>query len=119
MDNVTTQLINELAQKSGTTTEYLWNVLIKQVKINAMMDLCYYIIIIILGIIIYNVHKYLRKPKNEYGFTGYDKHDGLDIIMIVITGLWGLIALICFFNIGNTITAFINPEYWALKQIIK
>lgn len=41
MNEQTVKLVEQLAQKLGTTTEYLWNVLIKQAPISAAIDMIY------------------------------------------------------------------------------
>ena len=60
MNDQTAKLIEQLAQKLGTTTEYLWSVLIKQAPIDALSRLAFFIVSIIGGIIIYKAHRYFH-----------------------------------------------------------
>lgn len=117
MENLT-PLLEKLAEKLGTTTEYLWSVLIHQAPISALTDLLYFVLVIIGGIVIFIIHKRLMK-KNKYGNNKYDdSDDGLIVLMVVVTLVWAIIFIVCFFNIGNIITGFFNPEYWALNKVL-
>lgn len=120
MGNETVKLIEQLAHKLGTTTEYLWHVLIKQAPISAITDLLYLIFTIICGIIIYKFHKYFKKERGDDYRSIYDddEYSLITTAMIVITGLWVVIFIACFFSIDNIINGFLNPEYWSLKQVI-
>ncbi len=119
MNDQTTKLVEQLAQKLGTTAEYLWAVLLKQAPISAATDLIYLILVIIGGVLLYKLHKYLSEEGGEYKNSIYcDKEELVVIPMVLVTFLWGVIAIVCFFCIGNIINGFFNPEYWALKEIL-
>lgn len=113
MNEQTTQLIEQLAQKLGTTTEYLWGILIKQAPVSATIDLIYFIIIIILCVLFWRIHRYFCKTDK------YSDYEDLLIIPMVFIGSFILIlAAMSFFSLGDIITAFINPEYWALDEVL-
>ena len=119
MNDQTTKLIEQLAQKLGTTAEYLWTVLLKQAPISALTDLFYLVITTIIGIGLYKLHKYFCKDGiGEYDNSLYDDNDYVAPVMIALTIIWGICIIACFFSIGNIINGFVNPEYWALKQIL-
>ena len=120
MNEQTTKLIEQLAQKLGTTTEFIWEVLIKQAYISAITDIIYIVLIIIVGILIFKKHyKFSKIYKDDFGTTSeYDESESKIIFMIAIGMLWLIAALYTFFSIGNIIEGFANPEYWALKQIL-
>ena len=108
-----TGVLEQLAIKLGTTTEYLWNVLISQARISAITDLIYIILISIIGIIIYKVHKKLMKEEK------YDYYEEpLIAVMVIISLVWAILFIAFFFSIGNIINGFLNPEYWALKEVL-
>ncbi len=110
MEKEIIKLIEVLADKLGTTTIYLWKILVKQAFISGITDIIQYIIIIIATI-------WLTK------FTKRKVKDDMEDYEIVITcAMWivmALLLIIAFFSIGTTITAFTNPEYWALEQLTK
>ena len=113
MNEQTTKLIEELAQKLGTTAEYLWAVLIKQAPISAMTDLLFFILASFSGILLYKLHKWMSEKDI------YEDYEDIAIApMIVLTILWGIIWIVFFFSLGNVITGFLNPEYWALKEVL-
>lgn len=107
MNEATTKLIEELASKLGTTTEHLWGVLIKQAPISGTCDvavLSAWLIIQILGFL------WIRTKIKEAD----DKIIPL-IACLVATLVW--IAAVGS-GLHIIIASFINPEYWALKQLI-
>jgi len=121
METQIISFLREITNKLGTKAEYLWSILIKQAQISAITDLFYYLIVIISGVILYKYHK--QFSKKEYGYnkeyTKYFEDDGTEIIMIALFILWLIFLLVSLMSIEDTITKFINPEYWALKNLIK
>jgi len=108
-----TGVLEQLAVKLGTTTEYLWSVLISQAKISAITDLIYIVLNIIIGIMLYKLHINLSKRDL------YDEYEEPLIAVMVIGALvWCVIFLINFFSIGGIINGFFNPEYWALQKVL-
>ena len=120
MNTETTKLIEQLAQKLGTTTEYLWSVLIKQAAISAATDLLYLILVIIGLIVLIKLHFKFSIVKGD-GWdnrSDYEKSDGLGIAMACIAVVLGGMFFVCFFSIGDIINGFVNPEYWALDKVL-
>jgi len=119
MNDQTTELIEQLAQKLGTTAEYLWAVLLKQAPISAATDALYFILMIIWGVVLWKLHLYLSKKNGEYDLSIYDKQEENVIIpMVTLTLIWGIWFIAFFFSIGNIINGFLHPEYWALKEVL-
>jgi len=121
MNDQTTQLIEQLAHKLGTTTEYLWSVLVKQAAISAITNLIYLIFMIVSGFILYKVHKYLslERGDDEYSkISYYEDNDILYVPMGVLAFVWVILTIVAFFSIGIIINGFVNPEYWALEKIL-
>ena len=113
-----TPLLEKLAEKLGTTTEYLWGVLLKQAPIIAATELVYLVLVILGGIVLYKIHKRLSK-KVDGNNSIYYKADELVIAPMVIAAIiWVILFIMCFFSIGTIITGFFNPEYWALDEIM-
>ena len=119
MNEQTTKLIEQLAQKLGTTAEYLWNALLKQAQISATIDLVYLVIVTIMGIGLYKLHKYCAKETGEYKESIYkDKGEIVTPAMVILAIVWVIFFVACFFSIGNIINGFFNPEYWVLKEVL-
>ncbi len=119
MNEQATKLIEQLAQKLGTTAEYLWAVLLKQAPVSAMIDLVYLVIVAIMGVGLYKLHKYCTKETGEYKESIYeDKGELVKPAMVILAIVWGIFFIICFFSIGNIVNGFFNPEYWALKEVL-
>ena len=123
MNEETLQAVTALAQKLGTTSEYLWSVLIQQAYLEAGLSL---VNIIVWGMITFFVVKIVyrktRTPK-ETKEELYPKAEWTEEGAVAAWLVSGVLILIAFIIISvefnNLITALFNPEYWALKQIIK
>lgn len=118
MNEKTTQLIEQLAQKLGTTVEYLWSILLKQAFVDATTRLIIVICTIILGIILYKTHKSFSK-KNSNGYTSYDNKGYFIEIMVISTVLFVVFILGSINCIPYIINGYFNPEYWALCKILE
>lgn len=110
MDDKMVALIEKLAAKLGTTSEYLWAVLTKQALISGITDIAQYIA---LAVVVCLVVRY-REKLNEFG------SDNEFIFVMMCAGgiVLAIVCVVAFFCIGNTVSALFNPEYWALKQVL-
>ena len=118
MNDNTTKLLEQLAKKMGTTTEYLWRVLLKQAPIDATVTLLQFIAIVLFGYAIWRVHKKLLSEDKD-GDTGYYKYEEAAAIpMIIATIVFAIMFLICFCCLGDIVNGYFNPEYWALQKVL-
>jgi uncharacterized membrane protein YfcA len=109
MDDNTLQALTQLAQKLGTTAEYLMGVLIKQGPISGLIDL------LIMAIMAYGsyigVRLVLRKNDDDneiavvFGWIGI-------VTFCIVT------SLVILLQLNQAITGIIHPEFWALQQIL-
>jgi len=121
MNEQNLQLISLLAQKLGTTSEYLWFVLIKQATISGTIDL---IIMSFWLSCIWIVYKFINnkfKEKNGYEPSSYQyniNHSERLTSLVIWSIASTVIILIIGMCLSDTISTFINPEYWALNKIL-
>jgi len=114
MNKETTDLIKQLADKLGTTAEHLWGVLVKQAPISASVDLVASILLVIVFIAVWvRTIKLLYRKKDEYDFEEKSLFIGIACVVSAI-----IIPLISR-TLTTTLAGFYNPEYWALRQLIK
>lgn len=107
------KLIEQLAAKLGTTAQFLWLVLIKQAKVEAIEDVCFVLLCIpcFWFYAKYTLWCGKKCAKNE----DEDIHMiGMVIFGIVCTIMFGFM-LAALFEIP---TMLLNPQYWALQQIL-
>ena len=122
MNQQTTELLNTLAIKFGTTVEHLWAVLVKQAMISAAFNLGFTILAIVglvfwLLLILSKFKVPLKTEENPHPESSWDadaKEFTYTITAVVTLALFITLS----FAIYDTATAIHNPEYWALKQII-
>lgn len=121
MNENITKLLEQLAQKMGTTTEYLWGVLLRQAPISSTISLIQFLATILFGFALWKIHKRLVKTEkgDRYEENGYEKYE-MAAILPMIFGLI-LFAILFIYHlsaIGDIINGYFNPDYWALKEII-
>lgn len=111
MNEQTAKLIEQLAQKLGTTTEYLWAVLLKQAQIQAMVMLFQFLLIAIFGYVLLKIHKRLSVTKDY-------EEENVVIPMAIGLIIFAFLAIYAFFCIEDIFNGFFNPEYWALSKVL-
>jgi len=110
MEEKAIELLEQLAVQLGTTAEYLWGVLVRQAYVNAIISIIIEIVFFIfIATYIKLLIKYIHKSdSDDYGIPLF---------------IGGFISIIMFgFMIGgilDIVTGFVNPEYWALKEILR
>ena len=121
MNDNTTKLIEQLAQKLGTTSQYLWNVLLKQAPIDATITLVQTLVILIFGYILFKLHKRLSKEKDYNGYkeTGYAHYEELAAFPMIIAAIaFTILIIFCFCCFSDIVNGYFNPEYWALNKVL-
>lgn len=115
MNETTAKLLEQLSAKLGTTSEYLWSVLLKQAPIDATITLVQTIMVIIAGIAIFKFHVHLSNDDNE---LSHYESEALAGLMFVLAIVWIIFAIACFFCMEDIVNGYFNPEYWALNKIL-
>jgi hypothetical protein len=119
--------LDALAAKLGTTAEYLWGVLVKQGKVEGVMQIAEFLILVVLTISFglftknYLYPHYLEWQGKYTEFGGWRTQEKATVFYDLT---WvGLVVTVIFMgvtlaNAFDWVTPMFNPEYWALKQII-
>lgn len=119
-----TPLLRELAAQMNTTVEFLWGVLVRQAQVYAISYIVDTIIVLVIAYLFASVLNHWRRSNVGFDFMEVPTQDEgkwalylfLSIVLGIIT-LTGMLAIIFTFN--NFLTALLNPEYWALQQILE
>lgn len=107
MNEQTQKLIEQLAQKLGTTAEHLWGVLVRQAPVSGVTHIVCWIIA---GVFFYVSFKRIKAGEDA----------DAKVLLWALWSLGFLMFLPMFYQDSQLILAsFFNPEFWALKQIIK
>lgn len=120
MNEQTIKLLEQLAKKLGTTTEYLWTVLIKQAPIDSTLTLFQILLVIIFGIVLYRVHKrFLKENDNTDSRSIYDEYDEYaKYPMFILTIVFAFLIVVSIFSIESVVNGYFHPEYWALNKVL-
>ena len=107
-------IINALAEKLGTVPSELWEVLLRQAKVSAVNDIFYLVVMILLSVYIYINYKQWVKDL---------KSPDTEIIAGIKLGIAGVFFVTFFvtlpFVLSDITVALLNPEYWALEQLLR
>ena len=120
-DNNSTKLIEQLAAKFGTTTEYLWGVLLRQAPIDSTINLIQIALVMLFGWFLYKTHKRLMKKDGDgnYARNSYEKYEmGATLPMVIGAIVFAILIFVSFLCIPDIINGYFNPEYWALNKIL-
>jgi len=117
MNEATTKLVEELATKFGTTAEHLWGVLVRQAPISGVCDA----IAIVAWIIGLAWALRLVKSKTQKPESGYAEWED-EAFAFFAWMVWGITAAVVLIVAGvcfaDIVASIVNPEYWALKQVM-
>lgn len=114
MDQNTAKLLEQLSHQLGTTSEYLWGILLKQAPISAAISIFQIALIAGFGVILYKIHMLCKNNDS------YDESDHIRMLMVILAFveiLFIILGLILI--VPNILNGFLNPEYWALHEIMK
>lgn len=115
MNEHTATLLQSLATKLGTTTEYLWTILLKQAPVYASIVIAQYVVTVAVLVAAFAGRRYIERFLRGW----FEQEEVTAFIFCVIAGLCTVVWLLaCAFEFGNVVTAYINPEYWALNKVL-
>jgi len=116
MDDKTTALIQQLAERLGTTTEHLWGVLVRQAPISGTVDL------LAMGGFVFVTYWLFRLLLRKTKQWKDDHVPDAPFLEVVLWAGWALLAVFTTVflavDAANVVAAFVNPEYWALMQLV-
>jgi len=110
--------LDALADKLGTSAQFLFNLYVKQAHVQVVNTLTYGVFTLILGVAAcYLLHKGISIQTNDE-LNWREQNKGIaPTIVGAILGVVAICFLIAFID-GNLYTALMNPQYWAFKEIL-
>ncbi len=113
-------VVNNLAEKLGVAVEYIFEILIKQARIDACVKILYFLICLILLVIgcrvAWHCYKQIRNidiNKISDETAGYLAALVAIGVLLILPGIFGGIE-----QLSNILTGFVNPEYKAIEMIL-
>lgn len=117
MNDKMTEVLEQIAIKLGVTADHLWGVMIAQQRIDAVLSAGF--VIFVCAFYWYYIRfarRAVESTKKKFIEAFVEPEVGVPVLILGIIGLSlfppGLIA------IDNAITAIINPEFGALKDLL-
>lgn len=99
--------IEKLADKLGVTVEYLWEILLEQAFISAVHTSIFLVVFIVGTVLLY-------KKANSIEPL-FERETAMGLMYGIIFFTVCMSAVMSY----EIISGFFNPEYWALKQVLK
>ena len=112
-------ILRVLAEKFGTTTEFLWSILVKQAYVTGITHTVGFVLA---GLFVFGWNRVawgLKLPQEPHEDRGGDKTFGIMMVRlfgVVAACIW---AMLFFCGLTGVVTALVNPEYWAIQQVMK
>lgn len=116
MNQDTLNALTALAEKLGTTGEHLWGVLLQQAWVSFWTDLVCDLAFLALAYAMLQLSLFAYNHTDVVSFSGREGH-ALLCVLAGLGSLMSVITVVC--SIESTVTKLINPEYYALSQILK
>lgn len=122
MEEKAFEYIDAIAANLGVAAEHVYGALLKQAMVSGLRSVVYIIICLAVSYVIIKMLKriYSDVKEGEDGIFVDSYGVSLGGVFALIFG--GVAIVIMFFvimtEISNATTALLNPEYWALKEIL-
>jgi hypothetical protein len=118
MNEQVMEILRVLAEKFGTTTEFLWGILVRQSYVYGVTAI---ICFLVTSILIFGWNWIWWRVEVDEEASRRDQGDRVfAVYMCRLGGLLLVFIWACLFLSGmlEVTTALINPEYWAIKQVL-
>lgn len=123
MDEKTAALIENLAEKFGTTVAHLWGVLVTQAPISGFVDLvvCATLVFVAARVVQFVKRKTTAPKKSEKNNQPRAEWVDEPAMLAWACAIWLLliVGIVVIHYAQDIVAAFFNPEYWALTRILK
>ena len=122
MEEKAFEYIDAIAANLGVAAEHVYGTLLKQAMVSGLRSVVYIIICLAVGYAILKVFKriYADVKEGEDGIFVDSYGVSLGGVFSLVFG--GIALILMFFaimvDISNATTALLNPEYWAIKEIL-
>lgn len=109
------QYIDQLAQSLNVASEHVYEALLKQALVSGIIALVWTALMLCVTVALIAVIRkaWIRAQEDPY----FD-----DVHAAIVTGIFGVIIFIvvCFglYAVEYGLTALLNPEYWAIKEVL-
>lgn len=122
MEEKAFEYIDAIAANLGVAAEHVYGALLKQAMVSGLRSVVYIIICLAVSYAILKMFKriYADVKEGEDGIFVDSFGVSLGGVLALVFG--GIAIILMFFaimsDISNATTALLNPEYWALKEIL-
>lgn len=109
-----TKYIDQLAQSLNVASEHVYEALIKQAMVSGIASIVWAVIFGIAAVVVLYVG--FKSAKNEFDRYGFYHDVSMTILFTLIAASFAVIP----FGVAveNALTALLNPEYWAIKEVL-
>ena len=112
------EMLKVLADKFGTTTEHLWRVLLEQALLSGITNVILLVVILVLTVmwVRFALERIKKEEENGYYSSDDDNIGALWLTIILVIPFCGVVSVLLIYDI---VTAILNPDYWALREILR
>lgn len=122
MEEKAFEYIDVIAANLGVAAEHVYGALLKQAMVSGLRSVVYIIISLAVGYAIIKMFMRIYSDVNEGEDGLFVDSSGVSLGGLFALMFGGMAIIIMFLaimaDISNATTALLNPEYWALKEIL-
>jgi hypothetical protein len=111
--------LNTIGSKLGVATDHVWTILVKQAVVNAWLYTGMLLLSILLLSVVGVLHFRFMKDDGNRESAYYKYEEGLGIPMVIAALISFAFFIFMLTSLPDIFTGFNNPEYIALKEILK
>lgn len=122
MEEKAFEYIDAIAANLGVAAEHVYGALLKQAMVSGLRSVVYIIICLAVSYVIIKMLKTVYSDVKAEEESLFVDDFGISLAGVFAVTFGGIAIVIMFFaimsDINNATTALLNPEYWALKEIL-
>lgn len=122
MEDKAFEYIDAIAANLGVAAEHVYGALLKQSMVSGLRSVLYIIICLAVSYVIIKMIKRIYSDVKEGEDGIFVDSYGISLGGVFALVFGGIAIILIFFaimsDISNATTALLNPEYWALKEIL-
>jgi len=120
MNDKVAEVLEKLAAKLGVTVDHLWAVLVAQVKNKQISWIVGFLLLAAAtAVFIWLLKRYAKKHGDDVGVIDWGDYEGAAAGFIISGALIATCWIAAFFSLDTFLATFNNPEYVALKGVLK
>jgi hypothetical protein len=119
MNEQALKAIESMAEKLGTTVEFLWGILVRQATVEGIQGIAFFVLTVLAGVGLFFWWKAWDKGRDDNNSFYYESEEFFFSLLMSFSILLLSCSIVAILNLGHVASCFVNPEYFALNKILE